>query len=323
MNSRERVLSVINGRTPDRSPYRVDIGPDLHQRLIEAYGADYDEALGNDPCQLSQWVRWPNVKYATRGKIGWIDGVLLPDSLDQMDDYPWPDANDPVWYDKVAEGAAANKADRVVFSMFPAMMHTLDIFRGCDKFFMDVYDEPVKVEKLLEKCSAVLEDVARNMCKLDIDVLMIGDDVSTQSALLASPQFLRQYIHKYDARYAEIARAAGKKVVYHTDGVIPDSLMEILLDDLGIDGIHPMQPTCNDMKAFARKYRDKIFVYGGLDNTHTIPDGNEQQIRDHIQQLFDWWGDRIILSSSNIMGEAKLENVMKLPEIVKDICAFG
>jgi len=322
MNSRERVLSVINGRTPDRSPYRVDIGPDLDERLKEVHREDYARQLASDPCQLSQWVRWPNVKYATRGKIGWIDGVLLEDSLDQMDEYPWPDANDPAWYEKVAAGVEANKAEQAVFVMFPAMMHTLDIFRGCDKFFMDVYDEPAKVERLLEKCSAGLEDVARNLCKLDIDVLMVGDDVSTQSALLASPQFLREYIHKYDARYAAIAREAGKKVVYHTDGVIPDALMEILLEDLQIDGIHPMQPTCNDMKEFARKYRDQIFVYGGLDNTHTIPDGSEQQIRDHIKELFDWWGDRIILSSSNIMGQAKLENVMKLPEIVQDICRF-
>jgi uroporphyrinogen decarboxylase len=205
--------------------------------------------------------------------------------------------------------------------MFPAMMHTMDTFRGCDKFFMDVYDNPEKVKKLLEKCSAVLEDVSRNLCKLDIDVLMVGDDVSTQNALLASPDFLKEYIYEYDRRCLEIGKQAGKKVVYHSDGVIPDSLVEILID-MGFDGIHPMQPTCNDMKAFAEKYKDQIFVYGGLDNTHTIPYGTEDDVRRHISDLFEWWGDRIILSSSNIMGEAKMENVIKLPEIIESICVF-
>lgn len=321
MNSRQRVLSVINGQTPDRSPYNVDIGPDLDERLIAAYGADYRKKLGSDTCQLSMWVRWPNVKYVTRANIGWIDGVLFDQSLDQMNDYPFPDANDPIWYEQVAQNARANKADKPVLAMFPAMMHTMDLFRGCDNFFLDVYDEPAKTRALQEKCSKTLENVARNLCSLDIDVLMVGDDVSTQKALIASPEFLKKYIYEFDIRYVEIAKKAGKKVVYHSDGVIPDELVEMLLD-MGFDGIHPMQPTCNDMTAFAGKYKNRLFVYGGLDNTSTISQGSEAEIRRHIQDLFDAWGDRIILSSSNIMGEAKLENVIKLPEIIKSICVL-
>jgi uroporphyrinogen decarboxylase len=322
MNSRQRVLSVINGQRPDRSPYNVDLGPDLDERLLAAYGPDYRQKLGNDTCQLSMWVRWPNVNYVKSGKLSWIEGVLMNDSLDQMDDYPFPDANDPVWYETLAEGVKAGKADKPVFAMFPAMMHTMDLFRGFDKFFMDVYDEPEKTRALQEKCSKTLENVTRNMCSMDIDVLMVGDDVSTQNALMTSPDFLKQYIYEFDVRYLEIAKKAGKKVVYHSDGVIPDSLVEILLD-MGFDGIHPMQPTCNDMTEFARKYKNRLFVYGGLDNTLTIAQGSEQEIRNHIQSLFDAWGDRIILSSSNIMGEAKLENVIKLPEIIKSICSFA
>lgn len=315
-------MKLINGGTPDRVPYNVDIGPGLNRRFVEAYGEDYRAGMfPSDTCQLSMWVRWPEVKYETSSDVSWKHGVLFSDSLGQMDNYPFPDANDPVWYEDVAAKVEANKADRCVLVMFPAIMHTMDIFRGCDKFFMDVYDEPAKIRKLLEKCSKVLEDVTRNLCRLDIDVLMVGDDVSTQNALLASPQFLKEYIYEYDARYAEIAKAAGKKVIYHTDGVIPDALMDILLD-IGFDGIHPMQPTCNDMKVFAEKYKDKIFVYGGLDNTHTIPHGTDQQIREHVEQLFRWWGDRIILSSSNIMADANLENVIKLPEIIESICVF-
>lgn len=321
MNSRQRVLDVINGQRPDRSPYNVDIGPDLNERLVAAYGEGYRAKLGNDTCQLSMWVRWPNVNYVKSGKLSWIEGVLMPSSLDQMDDYPFPDANDPIWYETIAQGAKENKADKPVFAMFPAMMHTMDLFRGFDNFSLDVLDEPAKTRALQEKCSKTLENVARNMCACDIDVLMVGDDVSTQSALLASPEFLKKHIYEFDVRYLEIAKKAGKKVVYHTDGVIPDSLVEILLD-MGFDGIHPMQPTCNDMTEFARKYKNRLFVYGGLDNTLTIPTGTEAEIRQHIQTLHDAWGDRIILSSSNIMGEANLENVVRLPEIIKSICSL-
>lgn len=321
MNSKEIVLGILNNSSVERSPYCLSIGPLLNKKLTNAYGEDYKEKIiKDDVCQVSMWVRWPLVEYVEKNGVTWIKSILL-NSLSEVEDYPFPNADTPIWYSAIEETIKEKGKDHPIFVLFPAIFHTMDLFRGYDKFFLDVYDNPKKTGKLLEKCSKVLETVVRNLCQMDIDVLMIGDDISTQDALLASSKFLDEYVFKYDFRYLEIAKKYNKKAIFHTDGVIPDDIMERLIS-MGFDGIHPMQPTCNDMRSFAKKYKDKIVVYGGLDNTKTIPEGNIEDIREHILELFSLFNDRIIFSSSSIMDNTPFENVLKLPEIIKDNCVF-
>lgn len=322
MNCRENVLAVLDGEMPDRLSYRMSIGPDLHQRFAAEYGEDYhDQLMPDDLCHKSFWVRWPQVKYAeNENGIGWQDGVLLK-SLDEMDEYPFPDANDPVWYQDMAHAIETYCGKKVVVAMFPAILHTMDTFLGYDRFFMGAIDNPDQMHKLMERCCQVLETVVSNLCSMDIDILIIGDDISTESALMVSPTFLDEFVFPYDFRMLKIAKAAGKKVFFHTDGVIPDEITDRLID-AGFDGIHPMQPTCNNLKAFAGKYRDSLLVYGGLDNTQLIPRGTPDEIRRHILDLFEWFGNRIILSSSDFMGDAKMENILLVPEIIRKECGF-
>jgi len=322
MNCRGNVLAVLNGEAPERLSYRMSIGPDIHRRFVDGYGEDYHERLmPDDLCHQSFWVRWPLVKYAKgENGVGWQDGTLLR-NLDEMNDYPFPDANDSAWYEDTARAIDTFHEEKVVVAMFPAILHTMDTFLGYDHFFMGAIDNPDGMHELMERCCRVLETVVANLSAMDIDMLIIGDDISTESALMASPAFLDEFVFPYDCRLLKIAKEAGKKVFFHTDGVIPDEIADRMIE-AGFDGIHPMQPTCNDLEAFARKYRDRLLVYGGLDNTQLIPNGAPDEIRDHIRDLFNWFGHRIILSSSDFMGEAKMENILLVPRIVREECMF-
>ncbi|HMB00754.1 MAG TPA: uroporphyrinogen decarboxylase family protein, partial [Spirochaetota bacterium] len=245
---------------------------------------------------------------------------VLPD-LNDVDKYPYPDAADPVWYEDLDQAIAAYGATNAVISMFPAVLHTMDLFRHYDRFFLDVIDNPLETEKLLENCTRVLETVVDNITHRDIAYIVIGDDISTESSLLASPAFLDKYVFKYNQRLVDIAKKNNKKVFFHTDGVLPYNIVDRLID-MGFDGIHPMQPTCNNMHEFARRYADKLLFYGWLDNTHTVPEKGLSAIEDHIREIFDTFGNRVIISSSDFMQGTPWETILKLPEIIDRVCRF-
>ena len=320
---KENVRSVLSGATPERTPYRISVGPDIAQRLRETYGEDYHARLLDDDMRhRSFWVRWPLVKYVKHGEVTWIDGVLINEWSD-LDSYPFPTGREAEWFVDLDNHIALHGERYGVAVMFPSIFHAcMDTFRGSENFLMDVYDEPDRVRRLQESIIGTLENMVDEICRREIDLLIVGDDVSTENALMVSPDFLREHVFKYNRRLVEIAHRRGKKVFFHTDGVLPDALVEMVID-CGFDGMHPLQFSCNDLEVFAAKYRNRLLFYGGLDNTQGIPNNDIPWIENHVRKLHEWFGERIILSSSDFMGGTPDENILALPRIIKEICRFG
>ena len=302
------------GGTPERTPYRIIIGPDIAHRLRATYGEDYHSRLLDDDMRhRSFWVRWPLVKYVKHGEVTWIDGVLINDWSD-LDRYPFPTGREPELFVALDAHIAAHGERYGVAVMFPSIFHAcMDTFRGSENFLMDVYDEPGRVRRLQESIIGTLENMVDDI---------VGDDVSTENALMVSPDFLKEHVFQYNRRLVEVAHRHGKKVFFHTDGVLPDALVEMVID-CGFDGMHPLQFSCNDLESFAAKYRNRLLFYGGLDNTQGIPNNGIPWIENHVRKLHEWFGERIILSSSDLMGGTPDENILALPRIIKEICRFG
>jgi len=321
LTPKQNFLELVNGGSPEYTPWRISLSGEIVRHVARTYGDDFPERHGlNDIAHTSFWVRWPNVVYRKTEASTWIDGILIED-WPALDAYPWPDAADPAWYADLDRYIAAHGERHAVVCMFPSVFHSVDLFRGYDKFFLDVYDEPERVAILLERITRTLEVVVEHICRRPIDLLVIGDDIATQSSLLASPEFLDQYVHPYNQRLVEIAKRHGKLVFFHTDGVIPDVLTDTLMA-MGFDGLHPMQYTCIDMHAWAAKYRDRLLTYGWLDNQHICAEGSLEDIRAHVADIFAALGNRFLCSSSDIMGLPPPENIIALPRIIRETCRF-
>jgi uroporphyrinogen decarboxylase len=313
--------NVLNGENPRTTPYRISISGDIIGNVAAQYGPDFRERYLKDTiAHFSFWVRWPNVVYKKNEKSTWIEGILINDWKD-LDSYPWPDSSDSEWFSDLDKFIKTWGETHPVVVMFPSVFHSADTFRGYDKFFLDVYDEPEKTATMLEKITQTLEVMVDNICMRPIDLLIIGDDISTQSGLMASPAFLDQYVHKYNKRILDVAKKRGKKVFFHTDGVLPDVLTDKIID-MGFDGMHPMQYSCNNMHEWASKYKDRLVTYGWLDNVHICSEGNIRQIEEHVRDIFKTFGNRFFCSSSDIMGNPPAENIIKLPEIIREVCTF-
>src|SRR4030042_1056450 len=71
-----------------------------------------------------------------------------------------------------------------------------------------------------------------------------GGDLPHPRAPLMSPKHYGEFIQPYHAEICAAAHRLGKKIVKHSDGKLTALLPHLL--DAGFDGIHPIQPQCMD-----------------------------------------------------------------------------
>ena len=91
-----------------------------------------------------------------------------------------------------------------------------------------------------------------------------------------------------------------------------------LLDDAGVDALHPIQAQAANMdaKTLAREFNGKIIFVGGVDTQRLLPNGTPQQVKEEVYRLRDLFGPNYIVSPSHesILPDVPWENVLAMAE---------
>ncbi|MCX6985878.1 MAG: nucleoside 2-deoxyribosyltransferase, partial [Lentisphaerae bacterium] len=81
--------------------------------------------------------------------------------------------------------------------------------------------------------------------------------------MIISPQFMREFFFPWYRKFIQIARDAGKYIIFHSDGdieaVIPDFI------DAGLNGLNPIEPAAMDIVKLKKMYGDKLALTGNID----------------------------------------------------------
>lgn len=319
MTSRERVQCVLRGEIPDRVPFNFWMDRDLmaeydrrwgHDFRITHYGADVVEAF----VALPWWADLP-MKTVDDGKTLWQVEPLIERISDACDlTLPDPSSAD-VYADIEAKRTAY--PDKAIFALMLAPLDILQPLRLAEHLYLDIYDHPDDIHRILRRVRPVLEEAARHTCALDIDVLYLAGDLCGRDGPLVSPSHLREFVFDYLVGVIEIAHAAGKKVFYHSDGLVLPILDMYI--EYGLDGCNPVEPRFNDAREFVRRTNGRLILYGGLDNCRIIPDGSVQDVRNHVRSQFEMLGreGRLIFSTHDIPSHCPLENLDAMVEEIK------
>ncbi len=145
-----------------------------------------------------------------------------------------------------------------------------------------------------------------NLNQLDLlaaagaDVLVVEDDIATTHSTLISPKHFREFVNPYNRRLVDRAHALGLKVVRHSDG----NLWPIL-DDLiasGYDGLNPLEPQAGMDLGKVKSYcGERICLVGNIDCMELLCTGTTEQVEEAVRQAVDTAapGGGFILSESN------------------------
>jgi len=138
----------------------------------------------------------------------------------------------------------------------------LQFLRGTENVFLDLAEKHKLLGRLLEMVHDFYVRHCELWCRSDVDAVSIGDDWGSQRALLISPILWRCMLKPLYAQYCQMIRAAGKRVFFHSDGMIRE-IMEDLVE-IGVDALNCETPIM-DMAEIGRTFSGRLTFWGAID----------------------------------------------------------
>jgi uroporphyrinogen decarboxylase len=311
MTSRERLLTSLDHREPDRVPM-------FHPNMIRTYD-EYDETL------LEYLEEFPFDEYAHVGGTenhpagqhelpdGTLEdgygcrfeykGVGMPycthsplaeaESVEDVEAFPWPDPDECRVIEDAAEKAreTREKGDRLVVTGMPPTFHRYHYLRGFEQWMLDVRLNPEihraiagRIAEInLSILMRVLEEVGEY-----VDMVNTGDDFGMSSGPYMSRPDFQELIKPVYAEFVGTVkeRCPGVKFYLHSHGQIMDIVPDLI--ECGVDVLNPILPLDNmDPVALKRDHGDELCFHGGIDIERIVPLGSEQQVQEHVREVID------------------------------------
>jgi uroporphyrinogen decarboxylase len=105
--------------------------------------------------------------------------------------------------------------------------------------------------------------------------------------------------------------------VYHSDGNLFPVLDNVLA--LGMDAIHPVQPSAMDIGRLKEQYGARVAIVGNIDLDYTLtrgtPEETREEVRDRIARV-GRGGGYIVSSANSLTDYVKPENVRAMGQAI-------
>lgn len=329
----ERFLAALNRQETDRVPFvktsiRVGIARRLLGRelsLVDIPQLGLRLRIVEDEKALSRLLHRDNISFRMVaptfsekpiGKDGppFAGDGLIKSMDDFSDRFSLPDPEDDSLYEPVKQFIKGKEEFPVIFSTRLGFLSAL-ISIGFQTYMEALYTTPELIDAVTGAYMDWSAKILRRVCDMGVDAIKTTDDFAFDTGPFMSPAMFRQWVLPYHQRgYKEIS----VPWILHTDGnTIP--ILEDLLA-MGINGIHPIDPNCMDIRAFKRDYGHRVCILGNV-NVNTLcmatPEEANAEVRDLIRDLAPGYG-YIVSSGNSVPDYAEPENMRALVQAMED-----
>jgi methylmalonyl-CoA mutase cobalamin-binding domain/chain len=198
--------------------------------------------------------------------------------------------------------------------LFGAFFQTLyEFVIGLEDTMKMVYEDREFIDHLLDLSATWCAKFCAAAVKNGVDFIWTADDVAFKTGLFLPPEVMREMWLPKLQRIHQPALAAGKPVMFHSDGNV-DELVPMLLE-AGVDCLNPMDPYGVDYRAIKRKYGDKLCLSGNIDIefplAHGTPADVEKDVKAHMEALMAG-GGYVCGSSHSIVNYIPHDNYISM-----------
>ena len=353
MTSRERVLTAMRRRQPDRPPFDLSFGFSTAQ--LETFRARTGADDPYDYFEVDTRMVWPGpTRLATdfSGYLGplppgtvvdeWglahvptasaegdhahLEGYRHPmlrlESEADAAGYPLPDIDAAYRYEPVrAEIEDIHRRNLAAMAMLECTVFERAWYlRSMERLLLDFTDGNAFATTLLDRITERRIAQAQHYAQSGADVIAYGDDVGTQRGMLMSVRMWRTWLKPRLARTIAAARDVRPDVLvfYHSDGdvsaIIPD------LIEIGVDILNPIQPECMDPAALKRAYGQRLSFWGTIGTQSTFPFGSPDDVRREVRSRIETVGagGGLFLAPTHVIEpEVPFENIVAFVDTVK------
>ena len=295
MSSHEVVRRAIEFDGPDRLPVRFGL-----LGMNDVHGVGWNQ-IGTGDHDLRETVDewgcvWARSEVANMGQV---KGHPLAD-WHALDHYRWPDADDPRFFEGMAERFEGSDGKYVTTGIFMLVFERMHALHGFEQTLADLYLDRERMEMLADRIVAfdlgMIESISRRFPG-QIHGFTFTDDWGTEQATFISPEFWDDFFKPRYKRIFDAAHRAGWHVWMHTCGKV-NALVENLIE-IGLDVINLQQPRALGIEEMGRQFRGRICFESVCDIQHTLPFRSPDEIRDEARLLLEHWaapGGGFILS---------------------------
>lgn len=296
---------------------------DVDTRMLALGAYEGAQRVIDDSTFLDEWgTIWRKVR---DGHYLYVDGpffALKKPGPALLDDFGWPDPDNPGYYRGLRERARALRCETgcaIVLNMPVGVIHQGQFLRGFEDWLKDFYRNRPFMDRLTASIADWWIRVAENALEIvgdDVDIVFFGDDLATQLAPLFDPEVYRAAVKPHHRRMIEAVKdTADVKLLFHSCGAV-SSLIEDLID-IGVDAVNPVQVTAKDMEPAHLKERfgDRITFWGGINSQRILPFGTPEDVRREVRRMIDIMGvdgGFVLNSVHNIQNDVSAKNVIAM-----------
>ncbi|MEE9601675.1 MAG: uroporphyrinogen decarboxylase family protein [Thermoguttaceae bacterium] len=347
MKPRERVLTAFAHEEPDRVPAWCGASVEFWAKCKRELQLD-DEGLrlrfGDDFRRVFAKYAGPKVELrpgicaitpfgVERHGIGCgqpLSHPLADASIEDIEEYPWPD---PARMDVSAIRDEAESYDgqyAILGGDWSPFWHDLIDLLGMENMYLKMYDEPLLVDEIIERMVTYYAEVSRRIFDAAadaIDIFFIGNDFGSQKGPLLSEKMFRRFILPHLRRLADLGHDYDLKVMLHCCGGFAELIPSLI--EIGIDGVHAIQPCCRGMDLHKLKadFGDKLLFNGAIDSQYVLIDGNPRSVREKTREVLDIMkpGGGYVAGASHdtILEETPLENALAMFDAIQEFGLYG
>jgi len=307
MIPRERVLTALSHRQPDRTPCDfwaedctwnrlfAHVGHTDKDRLLDDLGVDVrhldlpgpqERDLGGGLYE-NYWGERYVYKQTAWGKTREDSRGALADakSLTDLEQFSWP-THDLFDYSVLA-AQCRRYEDHAIFYGFADVWQRPALVRGWEGMFVDMAEQPEWSHFLCRKFTDFYkEDYARAAEATGgrIDLYLLISDLGSQSGPLISLGMFRRFVAPYLKEMVDCIHSLGGKAIYHSCGAIRAFIPDLI--GLGVDLLDPIQPVNAEMAPERLKadFGDRLVFHGGIDMQHLLPHGSPDEVRAEVRR---------------------------------------
>jgi uroporphyrinogen decarboxylase len=366
LSRRERVLTALEHREPDRVPISMTITIDAYNNLKKYLGVEVEETprigrwtdvaihpevadkygmdvlrvdmgsprkrpKSNDPnIAIDEWsCEWKKIPLPGGGYYYEMSKHPLADAtIEDLQDFPWPDPNDEGIIDGVEEKFRRLRQDTdfaITTKVGGAVFELATYMVGMQNWYTRLASDPEFCYALMEKLSDIQAKVDAFGLKVVgqyVDILRLsGEDMGTQqNPLISVPMFrrlVRPHLQKvWDVAKRELtSRNPRAKIMLHSCGSVRPFMKDWA--DMGLDVLDPIQPRAKhmDFPAIKAELGDRLSFHGGIDIQHVLPNGTREEVfaevRQRIKELAPG-GGYILAPAHNVQSDVSPENLVAM-----------
>ncbi len=198
--------------------------------------------------------------------------------------------------------------------------------RGMEELFADFRERPEMADCLLDRITSARLSMACFFAEQDVDVLILGDDVSMQTGMIMSPATWRKWFKGRMQEIIATARAVKPDlpVFYHSDGN-PEAIIPELIE-IGVTIINPVQPECIDPVRVKERWGDQLALWGTIGTQTTMPFGTPEDVRREVKRRIEtvgYDGGLVLGPTHSLEPDVPWENIIALYEAIEEYGVYA